>query len=57
MFLLTHKKSLFKLHGHEEGYEENIAFLHELDQFIEKEVAPHAYQNDGRRNFPHRNIS
>jgi len=51
-FIDAQEKSLFKLHGHEEGYEENIAFLHELDQFIEKEVAPHAYQNDEEEIFP-----
>ena len=52
-FTEAQEKVLYKLHGHEEGYTENIDFLkNSLDPFITKEVAPNAAKNDAEEIFP-----
>ncbi len=52
-FTDAQEHSLQKLHQHEPGYAENLAFLKDsLEEFIARKVAPNAYRNDIEEVFP-----
>lgn len=52
-FTESQEQSLFKLYGRDAQYAENIDFFkNSFEQFLSKEIAPHAYQNDMEEVFP-----
>lgn len=52
-FTEAQEATLFKLHGKDEDYSENMEFLKDsLEEFINRKVAPNAYQNDIDEIFP-----
>lgn len=51
-FIDEQEEALFKLHGKDANYAENLQFLRSsLDDFITRKVAPHAYRNDREERF------
>lgn len=52
-FIEDQEEALFKMHGKDPDYAENIQFLRtSLEEFIARKVAPAAYQNDKKEIFP-----